>query len=250
MSVQPGTRVWVRGHDPHLALHVAAWCRDRGHLSASSGRGVSITCGTAEHERWQHAERLEDNRARRLADHADPHWGLAGRGALIERGGPALGADLVDRDHVWADSAPKLYAQALASQWDPALAIDWSATQNHHDDLEQAVTQIMTYLIENELAMRIVPSRHISRIHPYYREILQLLAIQAADEARHVEVFTRRAHLHRTSSVPRRWADAARRRAFLMSTTQPSTRFLLSVLGEGSFLNLLAFIERHAPEPQ
>lgn len=31
-----------------------------------------------------------------------------------------------------------------------------------------------------------------ARIHPHFREVVQPLAVQAADEARHMEVFTRR----------------------------------------------------------
>jgi hypothetical protein len=57
------------------------------------------------------------------------------------------------------------------------------------------VVQVMTFLIENETAALIVPASFLARIHPHFREILQLLAIQAADEARHIEVFTRRALL-------------------------------------------------------
>ena len=55
----------------------------------------------------------------------------------------------------------------------------------------------MTYLIENETAALIVPSRFIAQLHPHFREVMQVLAIQAADEARHIEVFTRRARLKR-----------------------------------------------------
>ena len=50
----------------------------------------------------------------------------------------------------------------------------------------------MTYLVENEQAALIIPARLLSQLHPHYREVMQLLATQAADEARHVEVFTRR----------------------------------------------------------
>ena len=59
--------------------------------------------------------------------HASPAWGLAARGALVEAGGPPIGARWADREHVWADIAPQLYAAAAASQWDPATAVDWTA---------------------------------------------------------------------------------------------------------------------------
>src|SRR5581483_3799286 len=59
--------------------------------------------------------------------------------------------------------------------------------------LEAAVCQIMTFLTENEFAALYVPSRFIPRIHPHYHEVVQVLAVQIVDEARHAEVFTRRA---------------------------------------------------------
>src|SRR5262249_32267453 len=51
------------------------------------------------------------------------------------------------------------------------------------------------FLMENENAALQAPARFIAQIHPHFREVLQLLAVQIADEARHVEVFTRRATL-------------------------------------------------------
>jgi hypothetical protein len=107
----------------------------------------------------------------------------------------------------------------------------------------------MTFLVENEQAALVIPARLLTRIHPHFREVLQLLAVQAADEARHVEVFTRRALLKGgemgTSSV-------SGRESLDTLVTEPDfslASFLLSVLGEGSFLNLLTFLDRHAPDP-
>ncbi len=157
--------------------------------------------------------------------------------------------DLDDGRVVWADVAPKLYAQAAAGQWDPATAVDWGAPRDHPADVETAVVQLMTYLVENEQAALVVPARFLGRIHPHFREVVQLLAVQVADEARHVEVFTRRALL----GGGRLGVSGAGGRASLATlVAEPDfdvASFLLSVLGEGSFLNLLAFLERHAPDP-
>ena len=79
---------------------------------------------------------------------------------------------------------------------------------------------------------------------------MQLLATQAADEARHVEVFTRRGA---AAAAPRsaRPAPAAGRRCRRCWTSRSSrlASFLLSVLGEGTFLDLLRFLHHHAPDP-
>jgi hypothetical protein len=242
-QVAAGERVRVVGTDPHLRLHLNAWCRSEGH----DLDGDLVRKGTAAADRWRDAVRAGE--ARRPSPSADPAWGLAARGALVEDHGPALtSADLVDRDAVWADIAPKLYAQAAAGQWDPDAAIDWTAGEQLPDEVEDAVVQVMTYLIENEQAALTVPAAHLTRIHPHFREVIAFLATQVADEARHVEVFTRRALLHRevlgTSSVGGR----ASLQTLLEEPDFTLASLMLSVLGEGTFLDLLTFLERHAPD--
>ena len=168
---------------------------------------------------------------------------------LVEAGTPEFDFHLVDKIEVWADDAARIYAQAVAAQWDPETAIPWNAEFTLPDDVEDAVVQIMTYLIENETAALIIPSRFIAQLHPHFREVMQVLAVQAADEARHIEVFTRRARLktRRVGPVDERRPgvaqDSGRRAEFAIAS------FLLSVLGEGTFLSLLWFIEQHAPDP-
>jgi hypothetical protein len=175
---------------------------------------------------------------------------LAARGALVEAGGPELSvADLAERDAVWSDIAPKLYAQALANQWDPETAIDWSGGDLLPAEVEDAVVQVMTYLIENEQAALVVPARHLVRIHPQYREVVAFLATQIADEARHVEVFTRRALLHRDTLGSSTVGGRASLQTLIDEPDFSLASFLLTVLGEGTFLDLLSFLERHAPDP-
>jgi hypothetical protein len=167
----------------------------------------------------------------------------------VEAGGPEIAFDLDDARVVWADVAPKLYAQAAAGQWDPATAVDWGAARDHPAEVEAAVVQVMTYLVENELAALVVPARFVGRIHPHFREVVQLLAVQVADEARHVEVFTRRAVLGDGEMGVSGAGGRASLATLVAETDFSLAAFLLSVLGEGSFLNLLAFLERHAPDP-
>jgi hypothetical protein len=239
-----GERLTVVGRDPHLAVHLAGWARARGH---TVGPDSVVVKGSA--SRWRDAERSGGVSVSGLMARAPATWGLAARGALVEAGGPPLAADLADRDAVWADLAPKLYAQAAAGQWDPATAIAWDAPFALDDEVEAAVVQVMTYLIENEQAALAVPARFIGRIHPHYREVVQFLAIQVADEARHVEVFTRRASLRGSALGVSGAGGRASLQTLLVETDFSLASFLLSVLGEGTFLSLLSFLERHAPDP-
>jgi len=243
----PGQRLRVTGRDPHLVVHLAPWARARGHRVVD---GDVIVRGDAGDRRWAAAVRAGGVGA--VVERPPRSWGLAPRGALVEDGGPTLAtADLSQRGEVWTDLAPKLYAQAAAGQWDPATAIDWSALASSPlpDEIEAAVVQVMTYLIENEQAALMIPSRFLARIHPHFREVIQFLATQIADEARHIEVFTRRAS-HSGQALGLSGAGGrASLQTLLDEPDWATASFLLSVLGEGTFLSLLAFIERFAPDP-
>ena len=107
----------------------------------------------------------------------------------------------------------------------------------------------MTYLIENENAALLVPARHLGQMHPHFREVMQLLAIQCADEARHVEVFTRRATLHRANPSLSGAGGQASLKTLFETNDFSTSAFLLSVLGEGSFVNLLNFLQEYGPDP-
>jgi len=201
----PDQAVIVTGAAPGLEVDLRAWCRAEGHRfewrtgSAPDGGSAVIFNGGAESGRWTGARLIgvEGVSGDSVADHPPRTWGLAARGATIEAGTPEFDFHLVDKVDVWSDDAARIYQQAVAAQWDPETAILWETSFAIADDIEDAVVQIMTYLIENETAALIIPSRFIAQMHPHFREVMQVLAVQAADEARHIEVFTRRARLRR-----------------------------------------------------
>lgn len=183
-----------------------------------------------------------------LPPYADPVTGFAPRGARVEPGGPSYPFTLNERDHVAPPEVAMLYDQAVSGQWDATTDIPWSKVRPLPDALESALVQIMTFLAENELSALYVPSRFIARIHPAFAEVAMFLATQLADEARHIDVFLKRARLCGRglgiSSV-----TTSRSLLSLMQIEDfTEAAFLLSVLGEGTFLDLLSFIERHAPD--
>lgn len=239
-ALASASEVRVRGTSPTLAVDLPAWCRARGHVF----RDGVIARGAA--DRTPGAERAGS--IERAVDDPPARWGLAARGALVEAGAPELELALSHKADVWADEAARLYAQAAAAQWDPATAVPWDAPVTHPPEVEDAIVQIMTYLIENETAALLVPVRFLGKLHPHFREVMQLLAIQAADEARHIEVFTRRAKLRRDELG---LSTAGGQTSLATLFDEPDfavASFLLAVLGEGSFLALLWFIRDHAPD--
>lgn len=233
--------VRVLGRSSGLRAELAAWCRVRGHRCngdrvergpgarhlATAGAGVDGVDG--------------------VSDVADDRWGLALRGALVEDGPADLAFRLTRKEVVWDDDVARLYAMAAASQWDPESAIPWDAPAHPDEAVEAAVVQVMAYLVENEMAALLVPARFIGEIHPHFREVIGLLAVNAADEARHVAVFSRRAARSGLPATSSRGGQASlatlvREPDFALAS------FLLSVMGETTFLELLHFLDAYAPD--
>jgi hypothetical protein len=253
-----GESVTVEGTASGLDVDLRGWCRVEGHRfdwqpGAGGARGQAVVVnGGADAGRWAGSERAGESDGRRpgaIAEHPPRRWGLAARGALIEAGAPEFDFHLVDKIEVWSDDAARLYAQAVAAQWDPETAVPWKAEFTLPDDVEDAVVQTMTFLIENETAALIIPSRFIAQLHPHFREVMQLLAVQAADEARHIDVFTRRGLLKRDRLGLSTSGGQASLKTLVDEPEFAIASFLLSVLGEGTFLSLLWFIEQYAPDP-
>src|SRR5207237_9967929 len=107
----------------------------------------------------------------------------------------------------------------------------------------------MTFLAENEFAALYVPAKWIPRIHPHFVETIMFLSTQIGDEARHIEVFVKRA-LANGSGLQSSSASTERTPKTLLDREDfLEAGFLLSVLGEGTFLDLLRFTESDSPDP-
>ena len=177
--------VAVSGRSPSLEVHLSSWVRSQGHKirwdktktdKDPNGKRAVITRGAADTERWSDAERAggtDPFQPDAIVENPPQRWGLAARGATVEAGGPEYGFKLSAKSEVWADEAVHLYAQAVAAQWDPNTAVPWDTEIDLPDEIEDAVVQVMTYLIENETAALIVPSRFIAQLHPHFRELMQ-----------------------------------------------------------------------------
>jgi TusA-related sulfurtransferase len=234
--VPAGGVVALLSTSPSVSEDLGSWCRAERHKLLES---KSISEG-----KWRHLiERGRFNVARVPDDAQDPTTGFAPRGARVEPGGPPYP---FTPSHLPPEAA-QLYQQAVASQWDAGRDVPWDTINSLPPALDAAVSQIMTFLAENEVSALYVPSRFIARIHPAYLETAMFLASQLADESRHIDVFLRRARLSGGLGVSTA-ATSLSLRSLLDPEDFTEAAFLLSVLGEGTFLDLLHFIEDHAPD--
>ncbi len=261
----PGGVLAVASSSPSVRDDLPAWCRierheylgretvdgrDR-HLIARGALGVPSGARESGIALPQHDGRIVSAdvlAAVPMPERADPASGFAPRGARVEPGGPRYPYTLVERDRVAPPEVAQLYDQAVAAQWDASRDIPWAKVRALPPALERALGQIMTFLAENELSALYVPSRFIPRIHPAYAEVAMFLATQLADEARHIDVFLKRARAG-GGGVGISSVTTARSLASLLEPEDfTEASFLLSVLGEGTFLDLLRFVEAHAPD--
>lgn len=254
-----GGQLRVTGSAPGWQAQLSGWCSDQGHgLRWEDGAGAAqamaiVVRGGAQAGRWRGAAQTGRSDARSggdaVAAQAQPFWGLAARGAQVEAGAPAFHFRLSDKLQVWTDSAADLYAQAVAAQWNADTDIDWCDAPELPAPVEDAIVQLMTYMVENENAALLVPARFLGQLHPHYRELQAALAIQVADEARHIDVFTRRIRRHGREPALSTAGGQASLKSLLDETDFSVAGFLLSVLGEGTFVHLLQFLQTEAPDP-
>jgi TusA-related sulfurtransferase len=183
-----------------------------------------------------------------MPERASAETGFAPRGAAVEPGGPAYPFSLVSREQVAPPEVGQLYDQAVAAQWDATRDIPWRLVRTLPPALESALAQVMTFLAENELSALYVPARFLPRIHPAYAEVAMFLATQLADQARHIDVFLKRARISGSRLGVSSVTTSRSLLSLLELTDFTEATFLLSVLGEGTFLDLLHFIEQHAPD--
>jgi len=248
------------------ALELPAWARKAGHhvvdesragdayvVTLRPGPHLSVLADAAPTERAPPdlAHGFPTSELRRVAGEApaetDPAAGLVPLGAVPEKAATTYDWAQSRRDRLWTDKLAGLADRAARAQWDATRDVPWHAAQGLDPDVERAVAQVMTYIAQNEYAAYYVPARYLAQVNPAYVEVLMWLASHVHDEARHVEVFTKR-------------ALACGQPAYALAATELSLQtlldehdfsaaaLLLNVLGEGTFLDLLAFVATHAPD--
>lgn len=154
---------------------------------------------------------------------------------------------LSERDAMWTDDVGDLVEQASRQQWDASRDIPWEAALGIDPTKEKAVAQLMTFLAQNEYAALYVPGGFLPEVNPQLVEVALWLSSHVFDEARHIEVFTKRALITGIESYALSSTELSVQ-TLLDERDFTSASLLLNVLGEGTFLDLLRFIELKAPD--
>jgi hypothetical protein len=263
--VAPGGVLEIRTPSRAVALELPGWARLAGHepidqISRPDGHVVRIRRGASTRilagslppretgPPLRHGQlHTADWRYGALPPEPDPRAGFAPLRAVPETRAPTHHWQLNLRDKVWADDIGELVDQASGQQWDASRDIPWEAAHGLDDTTERAVAQVMTFLAQNEYAALYVPAGFLPQVNPQLVELVLWLSSHVHDEARHIEVFTKRSlagghHGYALASTELSLSSLLDEHDFTASS------LLLNVLGEGTFLDLLRFIETHAPD--
>jgi len=115
------------------------------------------------------------------------------RGAVKRDNAPRMGYFLEKKSDVWSENATLLYEEAVQRQWSSATDIPWEKLEPLPDEIERAFCQLCTSLTEVEFIAGDTPGQWVPRISNDHFETKLFLASQIMDEARHLDVFRKRA---------------------------------------------------------
>ncbi|MGH8974092.1 MAG: ferritin-like domain-containing protein [Acidimicrobiia bacterium] len=145
---------------------------------------------------------------------------------------------LLDKYELWADNVSTLYEEAKSRQWNSTRDIPWEDLEPVSEDLEKAACQFSTFLSEVEFVAGDFPARWIYRIPQDFFEVKNFLVTQMMDEARHMEVFRKRALAGGGGLLHASPAFEWSMKAILEAPTHTMGTYLLNLVGEGFVLSI------------
>ncbi len=121
--------------------------------------------------------------------------------------------------------------------------IKWQEIPEFSPALQFAIAQIMTYLTENEFSALYIPARFLGQISPFFTPIPLLLSSIIGDESRHIESFIKRANI---TGLGVQYSTLTTQQSLFSLWNEKDyfkSSFLLHIMGEGTFIDLLKFLE-------
>jgi len=176
-----------------------------------------------------------------------PRRSMSPRGADVEDPQPDMGYILNRKSEVWAENVRELYEEAVARQWSATRDIPWSELPELPDDIEHAVCQLCTTLSEVEMIAADLPAKWMWRMNHDFLEVKMFLCTQIMDEARHSEVFRKRALANGGGLLKSRTSSTSLLRTILEAKTYTQASALMHLLGEGFVLDIFRQGELIAP---
>jgi len=181
-----------------------------------------------------------------VPDHP-PGRTMAPRGADIDPGSADMGYILNNKTDMWSENVRELYEEAVARQWSATRDIPWEELEELDNDVEHAMCQLCTVLCEVEMIAADLPAKWMWRMNHDFIEAKMFLCTQINDEARHAEVFRKRALANGGGLLLSRSGPTSLLRTIIEAKTYTQATALMHLLGEGLVLDIFRMGELIAP---
>ena len=179
--------------------------------------------------------------------------GLAPRGAILAEGSdqPDLGPTLNRKSDVWGYRVQSYWEEAMSRQWNVTTDVPWQDMDKYEipDEIEYAFCQLCTLLSEVEMIATDLPSKWSHHMNSHFQEVKGFIATQCIDEARHAEVFRKRALANGVGLLRASVRGEHALKGLLEADSYSEASVFLHVLGEGFILTLFRSSEFISPTP-
>ncbi|NNN22013.1 MAG: ferritin-like domain-containing protein, partial [Acidimicrobiales bacterium] len=178
-----------------------------------------------------------------------PRKTMAPRGSDVDSDVPDMGYTINTKAEVWSENVMELYEEAVSRQWSATRDIAWGDIPELSPDLEHAMSQLCTLLSEVEMVAADFPAKWLWRINHDYVETKMFLCTQCMDEARHTEVFRKRALVNGGGLGKAKAVVEEFLKLILDASSYDEGSALMHLLGEGIVLSLFRAGELISPSP-
>ncbi len=178
--------------------------------------------------------------------------GAQPRGAKIDPARqPDLSPELNRKSDVWAYKVASFTEEAVSRQWDATNDIPWADLDRYERplSLEVAFAQLCTFFTEVEMIATDLPAKWVWRMNNQFSEVKHFIATQAMDEARHAEVFRKRALAGGVGLLEALPQAEHSLKAILDGDSYSDASAFMHLLAEGNVLTMFRFSEFISPTP-
>jgi len=178
--------------------------------------------------------------------------GAAPRGAAYDVAEQAdLEPELNRKSDVWAYKVASFTEEAMSRQWDATTDVPWADLDRYEraDEIEVAFAQLCTFFTEVEMIATDLPAKWVWRMNNQFQEVKHFIATQAMDEARHAEVFRKRALAGGVGLMEALPQAEHSLKAILDCDSYSEASAFMHLLAEGNVLTMFRFSEYISPTP-
>jgi hypothetical protein len=178
--------------------------------------------------------------------------GVAPRGAAFTLEEQVdMSPELNRKSDVWSYKVASFTEEAMSRQWNATTDVPWADLDRYErsEELEIAFAQLCTFFTEVEMIATDLPAKWLWRMNNQFHEVKHFIATQAIDEARHAEVFRKRALAGGVGLMEALPQAEHALKAILDGDTYSEASAFMHLLAEGNVLTLFRFSEYISPTP-